>query len=217
VPHADPDRGSGPYRRPDRPLTFYVEGPRDRSILRAWAYRLMPSRARALFHASVILGGRRPARALAHFRAHLDEVPGTRAICVLDRDGGGGPLPDPNGYDLRFFTWSRRHIESYLMVPAAIRRALDLPEGDRRVERALDPRSPGTSAPGGLSTPRSCWPGRGPCPERWDVRCTWRASPAPRARRSCTRTCTRCSMPCATCWSGPRSAGGCPRARCRRR
>lgn len=142
MPHADPDRGSGPYRRPDRPLTFYVEGPRDRSILRAWAYRLMPSRARALFHASVILGGRRPARALAHFRAHLDEVPGTRAICVLDRDGGGGPLPDPNGYDLRFFTWSRRHIESYLMVPAAIRRALDLPEGDRRVERALDPLVP---------------------------------------------------------------------------
>jgi hypothetical protein len=61
---------------------------------------------------------------------------------VLDRDGGGDPVPDPNGYDLHFFTWSRRHIESYLLVPAAIRRALRLPEGDRRVERALLERVP---------------------------------------------------------------------------
>ena len=127
-----------PHRSgPDIPLTFYVEGPRDRSILRAWAYRLMPSRARALFHASVILGGRRPERAVADFAARLEAQPDARGICVLDRDGGGAPVPDANGHDLHFFTWSRRHIESYLLVPAAIRRALDLPEGDRRVERVL--------------------------------------------------------------------------------
>jgi hypothetical protein len=119
------------------PLTFYVEGPRDRAILRAWAYRLMPSRAVSLFHTSVILGGRRPERAVEDFASRLAHKPGARAICVLDRDGGDGPVPDPNGYDLQFFTWSRRHIESYLLVPAAIRRALRLPEGDRRVERAL--------------------------------------------------------------------------------
>jgi len=119
------------------PLTVYVEGPRDRSILRAWAYRLMPAGARALFQDSVILGGRRPERALEHFSSRLAERPGARALCVLDRDGGGDPVPDPNGYDLRFFTWSRRHIESYLLEPSAIRRALGLPEGDRTVERAL--------------------------------------------------------------------------------
>jgi hypothetical protein len=105
----------------------------------------MPVRARALFHASVILGGRRPERAMEHFRAHLSRTPGARAICVLDRDGGGAPPPDPNGYELRFFTWSRRHIESYLLVPAAIQRALGLPEGDRRarrVERVLLERVP---------------------------------------------------------------------------
>lgn len=116
---------------------FYVEGPRDRSILRAWAYRLMPRRARALFQASVILGGRRPERALLHFEERFADVPGARAICVLDRDGGDDALPDVNGHALRFFTWSRRHIESYLLVPAAIRRALQLPEGDRRVERLM--------------------------------------------------------------------------------
>ncbi len=119
------------------PLTVYVEGPRDRSILRAWAYRLMPSGARALFQDSVILGGRRPERALEHFSERLAGRPGARALCVLDRDGGGDPVPDPNGYDLKFFTWSRRHIESYLLEPSAIRRALGLPEGDRTVERAL--------------------------------------------------------------------------------
>jgi hypothetical protein len=105
----------------------------------------MPTRARELFHASVILGGRRPERAIEHFGARLAGTPGARAICVLDRDGGGAPPPDPNGYDLRFFTWSRRHIESYLLVPDAIRRALDLPEGDRRarrVERVLLERVP---------------------------------------------------------------------------
>lgn len=128
---------AGPKHGRGVPLVLYVEGPRDRSILRAWAYRLMPRRARALFQASVILGGRRPERALEHFGARFGEVPGARALCILDRDGGEESVPDVNGYDLQFFTWSRRHIESYLLVPQAIRRALDLPEGDRRVERLL--------------------------------------------------------------------------------
>lgn len=133
----DPAPGPVPRPGPAPSLVFYVEGPRDRSILRAWAYRLMPRRARALFQTSVILGGRRPERAVEHFSARFAHLPGTRGLCVLDRDGGDGTLPDANGYDLRFFTWSRRHIESYLLVPQAIRRALHLPEGDRRVERLL--------------------------------------------------------------------------------
>jgi hypothetical protein len=97
----------------------------------------MPRRARALFQGAVILGGRRPERALSHFAERFAHVPGARGLCVLDRDGGDETVPDANGYDLRFFTWSRRHIESYLLVPQAIRRALRLPEGDRRVERLL--------------------------------------------------------------------------------
>jgi hypothetical protein len=135
VPPSGADRGAGPQRGPEPPLALYVEGPRDRSILRAWAYLLMPSRASSLLRASVILGGRQPERAVEHFGAHLSRTPGARGLCVLDRDGGGASPPDPNGYDLRFFTWSRRHIESYLLVPAAIRRALDLPAGDRRARR----------------------------------------------------------------------------------
>jgi hypothetical protein len=81
-------------------------------------------------------------RALEHFERHLAGTPGARALCVLDRDGGGDGAPDPNGFDLEFFTWGRRHIESYLVVPAAIRRALGLPEHDRRLERALERHAP---------------------------------------------------------------------------
>ncbi len=120
------------------PLTLYVEGPQDRSILRAWAYRFMPSRARALLQTSVILGGRRPARAIEDFRRRLDTEPEARALCVLDRDDGEERPPDANGYAMDFFTWGRRHIESYLLVPDAIRRAIGLPDGDRSIARLLD-------------------------------------------------------------------------------
>lgn len=127
-------------------FTLYVEGPRDRSILRAWAYRLMPAHVRALLRESVILGGRQPVRALGHFRG---VARGGRAVCVLDRDDGEAALPSAGGEDIAFFTWSRRHIESYLLVPSAIRRALKLPEGDRRVERIFESELPAPGDEGG--------------------------------------------------------------------
>jgi hypothetical protein len=129
---------ASPSRAAGASLTLYVEGPRDRSILRAWAHRLMPRRASRVLGSAVILGGRQPVRALEHFGRHLAGVPGARALCVLDRDDGAGAPPDANGHALEFFTWSRRHIESYLVVPAAIRRALDIPAHDRRIERVIE-------------------------------------------------------------------------------
>ena len=134
--------GSGRGRGSGHRFTLYVEGPRDRSILRAWAYRLLPSEARRLFRASVILGGRQPARALDHFRSAGAGAGGARALCVLDRDDGGASAPHAVEAGLEFFTWRRRHIESYLLVPTAIRRALRLPQNDRRVERVLEGRLP---------------------------------------------------------------------------
>ena len=57
---------------------------------------------------------------------------------MLDRDDGSAPSPpDANAPGLEFFTWSRRHIESYLLVPAAIRRALRLRDADARIDRVL--------------------------------------------------------------------------------
>jgi hypothetical protein len=114
-----------------------MEGPADRGILRGWSYRLLPSVARQLFGDSVILGGRRPARALEHFRGLGGVEAGARALCVLDRDDGrAGEMADAEP-GLDFFTWSRRHIESYLLVPAAIRRALEHAAADGRVDRLL--------------------------------------------------------------------------------
>ncbi len=133
------DRASNQRARSGLPLSFtlYVEGPRDRSILRAWAYRLMPIEARPLFHGCVIMGGRRPERALEHYRASA----ATRGLCVLDCDDDVALLPESAG-GLEFFTWSRRHIESYVLVPAAIERVLGLRADDRRIERLLADRLP---------------------------------------------------------------------------
>ena len=124
--------------RDDQRFILYVEGPRDRSILRAWSYRLLPSRARRLFRGSVILGGRRPLRAVEHFRIERSAEAGARGLCVLDRDDGAGSRPPEGGEPgLEFFTWTRRHIESYLLVPEATQRALGLPAADVRIERVL--------------------------------------------------------------------------------
>jgi hypothetical protein len=115
---------------------LYLEGALDRGILRAWSYRLLPALAQRLFGASVILGGRQPQRAAEHFRRAGGLEAGARALCVLDRDDGvAAPASGEPG--LEFFTWSRRHIESYLLVPDAIRRALHLTGADRRLERVL--------------------------------------------------------------------------------
>ena len=133
----DPARKS-PQNRPQR-LILYVEGPADRAILSAWAYRLLPSVSRRLFGASVILGGRRPARALEHFSGAGGAEAGLLGLCVLDRDDGAQPDPPfSSERGLEFFTWGRRHIESYLLIPAAIRRTLRLADDDPRIHRALD-------------------------------------------------------------------------------
>jgi hypothetical protein len=127
-------------------LILYIEGPQDRAILRAWAYRLLPSMGRRLFGASVILGGRRPARAIEHFRSAGGADAGLVGVCVLDRDEGDPPpLPDSGVAGLEFFTWGRRHIESYLLVPDAIARTLRaIPADERRIRRAIDAALPGS-------------------------------------------------------------------------
>jgi hypothetical protein len=93
--------------------------------------------------AAVILGGRQPARAVAHFRRLREQRAANQGLCVLDRDdtarGEQGDGADPG---LEFFTWSRRHIESYLLVPSAIRRGLRLAAGDLRVARFFRERLP---------------------------------------------------------------------------
>jgi hypothetical protein len=132
-----------PRRRSPRRLILYMEGPQDRAIMRAWSYRLLPSMGRRLFGESVILGGRQPARAVEHFRSAGGREAGLVGLCVLDRDDGNQPPPSAGAPGLEFYTWSRRHIESYLLVPAAIQRTLKVRGSDPRIRRAIDAALPG--------------------------------------------------------------------------
>jgi hypothetical protein len=138
-------------------FVLYVEGPRDREILECWARRVDPGLSRCIEQNTVILGGRRPARAIADFRKRGGVAAGYSGLVVLDRDDHAhaesgdpsasasgsdtrSPLPDPELPEagLELFVWSLRHIESYLLVPAAIRRMLRLEADDRTVERIIE-------------------------------------------------------------------------------
>jgi hypothetical protein len=130
----DPEQGSAPF-------VVFVEGPRDRDVLVAWARRLHLGLARALPDACVILGGRQPARAALHLDRLRGESGAASGLCVLDADGQEPASVAPGG--LEVFTWRRRHIESYLLVPAAIERAARV--RDARLRRILHEELP---APG---------------------------------------------------------------------
>lgn len=133
-----------------RRFSLYVEGPRDGDILRVWARRVCPAMVRPLEHCMVILGGRRPARALEHFRAAGGGATGRRGLVVLDRDHhasesalDAAALHAEPGLEL--FTWGRRHIESYLLVRDAIGRVVsdrsDRESIDRLIEHHVPPAS----------------------------------------------------------------------------
>lgn len=129
------------------PFIVYVEGPRDRGVLSAWAGRLSPRLPRAFEAACVILGGRQPARAADDLERRRAQGGSVRGLCILDSDLPALPVPEA-GADLEVFTWRRRHIESYLLVPAAIERAARA--GDTRLRRLLDDELPHPSDEGAL-------------------------------------------------------------------
>ncbi len=143
--------------QPGETFVLYVEGARDREILECWARRIDPRLARCIERNTVILGGRRPARAIRDFQKRGGRAAGYSGLIVLD----GDDLPRPESIEvgvscaerraaperadflraeggLEVFVWSLRHIESYLLVPAAIRRMLKLAADDRSVERLLE-------------------------------------------------------------------------------
>ncbi len=109
---------------------LYVEGPRDREIIEGWALRSSRRLAECVRESTIILGGRQPARAREHLAEARAENAEARGLCVLDRDLEPA-LPEPGIDGLELFMWSRRHIESYLLVPAALGRVL----------RNVDPRA----------------------------------------------------------------------------
>lgn len=151
-------RGRGP--RNEAPgFVLYVEGARDHEILVSWARRAARPLVRSIEQNTVILGGRRPARALTEFRKRRGTAAGLRGLIVLDRDDGD-IMEESDRLELaeaglEVFVWSLRHIESYLLVPGPIRRVLNLDAEDRAVERALSELMLGEAAANGASLDRS--------------------------------------------------------------
>ena len=64
----DSARPAGPVQ-PRGAFVLYLEGPGDRGIVNGWCRRLLPAQAGSLARSAVILGGKRPARAVEHFRS----------------------------------------------------------------------------------------------------------------------------------------------------
>lgn len=115
----------------DRKLLLYVEGETDEACLRGWARalartsqfaRLDAAMERVAFHC--LRGGSADEMlnlADRHFRAcrFLGEDP--RRLLVLDRNDGKWQARA--GKDEQLLVWTKRHIESYLLVPDAWVRA----------------------------------------------------------------------------------------------
>ena len=125
--------------RPKRlPGILFVEGPGDRAVIQGWARAVSPRFERTVRAATVILGGRQPARARVHLEQERKKTPELRGLCILDRDATMEDEAEPREVDgLEIRTWSRRHIESYLLDPEAIRKALRRRDHDGRLVRHL--------------------------------------------------------------------------------
>lgn len=137
--HRKADLASAPKR-----FALYVEGPRDRDVLRLFARRLSPELARAMDPCVRILGGRKPNRAVELFGRMVAEAAEAahakpRGLCVLDRDDPRVLRDDyPEHAELEFVVWKRRQIESYLLVPGAIRRCVSRRRDDAVMHRILE-------------------------------------------------------------------------------
>lgn len=140
---------AAPLSKPAR-FFLYVEGPSDRDIIRIWARSVSHHIARALDQCVVILGGRQPARAVDHMQSLGGAAAGMRGVCVLDRDNNHASRRDPEEPGLELFIWPRRHIESYLLVPAAICRCAGVAPGDSRVARIVQQHLPDAEDAGAL-------------------------------------------------------------------
>ncbi|HIG72617.1 MAG TPA: hypothetical protein EYG46_07370 [Myxococcales bacterium] len=138
----------------DAPLRFalYVEGPRDRDVLRHFAQKLSPELAKTMDPCVRILGGKQPERAAQMFGRLVEEAgqkkrDKPRGLCILDRDDDerwnakktddAQDAMSNDAANLEFVVWNRRQIESYLLVPHALRRCASKHGADTQFDRIL--------------------------------------------------------------------------------
>ena len=110
------------------PFVLYLEGTSDADLLRLWARAL--GRNGDLFERLPIhyLGSRNPKHAREHFLGLKSFRSDLAGLCILDPDRDPERVAEQIEHlpeaGLRFHVWQRRHIESYLLVPQAIGRAV---------------------------------------------------------------------------------------------
>lgn len=161
--------GNGPR---SESFVLYVEGARDREILAGWARHVAPILGRTLERSTVILGGRQPARAVEDFERRGGAPAGLAGLVVLDRDDHADHTDHAVGSEARLalapglelFVWSLRHIESYLLVPAAIRRVVRPAPDESRLAAWLAEHAGERAA--AASVDQTTWRVRGPHAKR---------------------------------------------------
>ena len=117
---------------------LYVESETDERILKEWV-RILEHPARRFFERPFVhwLGGRSLQEAKAHFFAMRSAFPGLRGLCLLDGDNRDEPDEETTGAGLAVLRWRRYEIENYLLQPEAIKRFVDFPPGDSRIDAAF--------------------------------------------------------------------------------
>lgn len=111
-------------RTQSSPLVFYIEGQTDERILRAWADTCGCDAVLGQFLIKPLMGGNKEMMldaAKHHYKALKTMVPDVARHQLLDRDQGDHGNFTGNDH---ITIWSRRHIESYLLVPSAWIRAV---------------------------------------------------------------------------------------------
>ena len=114
---------------------LYVESETDERILSEWA-RILNHPAQRFLKRSVVhwLGGRSLREAKEHFFAMKAAFPEMRALCLLDGDNLARPDEETTFAGLVVLRWSRYEIENYLLQPEAIKRYVDFPLLESKVD-----------------------------------------------------------------------------------
>jgi len=119
-------------------IVLYVEGGTDEKILGEWA-RCLDHPTRRFFDRPFVhwLGGRSLREARDHFFALRAAFPGLRGVCLLDGDNRDDPDEETTRAGLVVLRWRRYEIENYLLQPAAIKRFVEFPLMEPRIEEAF--------------------------------------------------------------------------------
>ena len=122
---------------------LYVESETDERILAEWA-RILTHPARLFFERPFVhwLGGRSLHEARAHFFAMRAACPDIRGVCLLDGDNRDEPDEETTPPGLVILRWHRYEIENYLLQPEAIKRFVDFPLMEAKVDDAFWKQAP---------------------------------------------------------------------------